>query len=579
MALFQNFPEETPRQFLMSLRKAHLDKRLSYDAHWQLIAEMMQPRRARFSQSDAGVDGSRRNDKIINNSPLIALRVATAGMMAGITSPARRWFRFGTMDPELATWGPVREYLYAVENILLTIFAKSNWYTTLAGTTYKDLLAFGTHCSILESDEDEVIRMFPLPMGEYWLAVNHKGVVDMMGRDFTFTVRQLIRKFGLEKCSNRVKDAYQRGQYEQTVPVLHIIMPNDEYRRGAIGRAGKGAVSVWMETQADDPNEGFLKVSGYDKFPVLGPRWELTNSVSDVYGHCPGMDALGDTKELQHHEAKSMKLLDKMSDPAMNVPDELRASGYTLVPGTSNYIPRTAQGLRAEPAQIIQPQALVAVGERIQGISSRVGQAFYVDLWLDIINSNNVQPRTAREITERHEEKMLQLGPVVNRAEKEILTPGLELTIHHAMRQGLFPPAPRELINMPLGVEYLSVMSQAQRLINVGSTERFIAFAISVSERFPEVTDNVNIDNVALEMGTILGVPPKFLRDPKEVAKIRAARAEKDTMATQAAIAEQATKSLSNMAGAGLINSNSMNQSVGPIAGASMGVPGVSAAN
>lgn len=571
MKIFDNFPEETPRQFLMSLRKALLDKRLSYDAHWKLIAEMMQPRRARFDQGDAGIDGARRNDKIINSSPLIALRVATAGMMAGITSPARRWFRFGTMDPELATWGPVREYLYTIENILLTVFAKSNWYTTLAGAVYKDLLSFGTHCSILEADEEKVIRLYPLPLGEYSLAVDFKGDVNTMHRDFSFTVRQLIKKFGLDNCSQRVKDLYRRGQYEQMVRVAHFIMPNNEYQRGNIGMGGKASVSVWLETEVDDPRAKFLRLKGYEKFPVLGPRWELTNSVSDVYGHCPGMEALGDTRELQHHEAKGMKLLDKMSDPAMNVPEELRASGYTLIPGKHNYIPRTASGIKVEPAQIVSPQALAAVTDRTDRISSRIGQVFFVDLWLQIIGDQRTQPATAREITERHEEKMLQLGPVVNRAEKEILTPGLELAIFHCMRAGLFPPAPKELIDMPLGVEYLSVMSQAQRLINVASTERFIAFAISVSQQFPEVVDTVDIDQVSLEMGTILGVPPKFLRDPDEIKKIREQRAQRDQQQQEVEMAESATKSMSNMASAGMVGPEAVNQGVGPIAGAAMG--------
>lgn len=571
-------PKETPRQFILTWYKNLKGKRNSFDQHYMQMAEMMQPRRARFFASDAGVDGGRRNDKIINNEPLIALRVATAGMMAGITSPARRWFRFTTTDPELAIWGPVRKYLHGVEDILLTIFAKSNWYTTLAGATYKDLLVFGTHCSILEEDTDEVIRLFPLAIGEYVLAVNAKGIVDVMMREIQFTVRQMARKFGIDRCSERVKAQYNEGNYEKMVECIHAIIPNEDWRHGAIGPQGKKYLSLWMEkSNEDDPKAGFLKVGGYDNFPVLAPRWELTNSVSDVYGHSPGMEALGDTSELQHHERKAMKLLDKMADPPMNIPEEMRASQYSLVPGATNYIPRTAQGAKAEPAMVVSPQGLTATTERANGIALRVGKAFYTDLWLQIINDQRTQPRTAREISERHEEKMLQLGPVVNRAEKEILTPGIDLTFYHAALADMLPPAPRELRGAPLGIEYLSVMSQAQRLVNVASTERFVAFAISVSERFPEVVDTVDIDAVSLEMGTILGVPPKFLRDPKQVSRIRNERARKDAAMQQGQMLEQYGKGAKNMAGAlneaGPTGQAAMQQMVGPIASASMGIP------
>ena len=41
-----------------------------------------------------------------------------------------------------------------------------------------------------------------------------------------------------------------------------------------------------------------LGISGYDEFPGMAPRWH-TNS-GDIYGtQCPGMDALGDIKQLQ----------------------------------------------------------------------------------------------------------------------------------------------------------------------------------------------------------------------------------------------------------------------------------------
>jgi hypothetical protein len=572
----QNLAKETPRQFLLRWYKGLMSKRSNFDSHWMEIAEMMQPRRARFFSSDSGVDGGKRNDKIINNEPLIALRVAAAGMMAGITSPARRWFRFTTTDPELGMFGHIREYLHQCEDVLLTIFAKSNFYTTLAGCTYPDLLVFGTHCSILEEDPDEVIRLYPLPIGEYVLMSNDKGVVDGMMREPVFTVRQIVRRFGLENCSKQVQQQYNEAQYEKTVNVVQCIMPNEDYQYGNLGPRGKKWISIWMEkSNEDDPETGFLRVSGYDFFPVLAPRWALTNSVSDVYGHSPGMEALGDAKELQHHEKKAMKLLDKLNDPPMNIPEDLRASSYSLLPGALNYTPRNAgQGNMAQPAMTVQPQALVATDGRISAISIRVGKAFYADLWLQIINDSRAQPRTAREIDERHEEKMLQLGPVVNRAEKELLNPAIDLGFYHAQLAGLMPDPPSELLGAPLGIEYLSVMSQAQRLVNVASSERFMSFVIASSQSFPEALDVVDIDKVCLDMANVLGLSPEFLRDEKAIDQIRQARAQRNQQQMQAAQMAQGAKTVKDLAGAspdgdvrGLAS-----ELVGPVAGTSAGM-------
>lgn len=572
----QNLPRESPRQFILRWYKDLTSKRSNFDSHWMEIAEMMQPRRARFFTSDSGVDGGKRNDKIINNEPLIALRVAAAGMMAGITSPARRWFRFTTTDPELGMFGHVREYLHKCEDVLLTIFAKSNFYTTLAGCVYPDLLVFGTHCSILEEDPDEVIRLYPLPIGEYVLIANDKGVVDGMMREPVFTVRQLVRRFGLANCSTKVKQMYAEAQYEKMVNVVQCIIPNEDYQYGAIGPRGKKFLSIWMEkNNEDDPEVGFLRVAGYDFFPVLAPRWALTNSVSDVYGHSPGMEALGDAKELQHHEKKSMKLLDKLNDPPMNVPEDLRASAYSLLPGATNFIPRTAgQGSTAAPAMLVQPQALVATDQRIANISIRVGKAFYADLWLQIINDSRTQPRTAREIDERHEEKMLQLGPVVNRSEKELLNPAIDLGFFHAQLAGMMPDPPQELLGAPLGIEYLSVMSQAQRLVNVGASERFMSFVIATSQSFPESLDIVDIDKVVLDMAMVLGLSPEFLRDEKALEEIRAARAQRNQQEMQAAQMATAAKTTKDLAGAtpdGDVRTLA-NELVGPVAGTASGM-------
>jgi len=53
-------------------------------------------------------------------------------------------------------------------------------------------------------------------------------------------------------------------------------------------------------------------------------------------------------------------------------------------------------------------------------VENRIERSFYVDLFLMLANSDRRQI-TAREIEERHEEKMLMLGPVLQRLNDELL--------------------------------------------------------------------------------------------------------------------------------------------------------------
>jgi hypothetical protein len=50
---------------------------------------------------------------------------------------------------------------------------------------------------------------------------------------------------------------------------------------------------------------------------------------------------------------------------------------------------------------------------------------------------------TATEVAERHEEKLLMLGPVIERLNNELLYPLVETTFTHMVEGGAIPPAPK----------------------------------------------------------------------------------------------------------------------------------------
>src|SRR5512135_275052 len=91
----------TPSREIYLTRLSQLrDERSTWIQHWQELSDWIYPRRFRYLQTDRN-KGTKRNDKIINNKPTISVRVLQAGMMAGLTSPARPWFRLTTSDPLL----------------------------------------------------------------------------------------------------------------------------------------------------------------------------------------------------------------------------------------------------------------------------------------------------------------------------------------------------------------------------------------------------------------------------------------------------------------------------------------------
>ena len=122
----------------LDILKNQLDsERSSFISHWRDISDYILPRRSRFSITEAN-RGEKKNQKIIDSTATLAARTLRSGMMAGITSPARPWFRLTTPDPDLAEFGAVKKWLDDVQRIMATSYLKSNLYNILP-VMYGDL--------------------------------------------------------------------------------------------------------------------------------------------------------------------------------------------------------------------------------------------------------------------------------------------------------------------------------------------------------------------------------------------------------------------------------------------------------
>ena len=133
------------KRFLENTRAQLMLERSSFLPQWRDLNDFILPRRARFFTSDTN-QGDRRNLKIIDSTATMAVRTLRSGMMSGITSPARPWFKLTTSDPDLADYAPVKKYLEIVDRRMSTVFLRSNLYNVLP-ILYGDIGVFGTALS------------------------------------------------------------------------------------------------------------------------------------------------------------------------------------------------------------------------------------------------------------------------------------------------------------------------------------------------------------------------------------------------------------------------------------------------
>lgn len=525
-------------------------ERSSFDAHWRELSEFILPRRARFTTFEVN-RGTKVHQKIIDSTGTMSARTLRSGMMAGVTSPARPWFRLSTPYPEINEDPEVKAYLYETTRRMETVFLRSNVYNKFP-ILYGDLGVFGTAAMAVMDDDEDVIRCYDFPLGSFYLANDAKLRVRTFIRPFRLTVQQVVERWGNLDAKGQpdfkrdeptvlstfVQDQWTRGNFAAWVEIVHLIQPNVAYDGEKFESQYKRYVQCYYENGKYEA--GFLEETGYDEFPILGARWETSGE--DVYGtNAPGMEALGDVKQLQTGEKRSLQAFEKLINPPMTGPRSLMTQKATVLPGDITYDDPREAGVGFRPTYQItyDPEKFEAKQDRVR---SRIERAFYADLFL-MLDSLDRREITATEIAERKEEKLLAVGPVLEQLNQDVLDPLIERTFNIMQRRGLLPEPPDALHGVALRIEYVSIMAQAQKAVALQQIERFVGFVSQVATVDATILDRVDMDELIEQYTEATGVPPKILRSPEATQQIRQARA-------QAQQQQQAAENAPNIAGA-----------------------------
>lgn len=528
--------------------------RTPWEPVWQGLADFIEPTRLRLSPRN---EGSMSRKNIIDSTGTFALRTLQSGMHSGITSPARPWFRLTTYDPDLKEFAPVKEYLAQVEQRMREVFQSSNIYNAFH-MGYGDLGQFGQSLGILVEDDEKFVRMQQLLHGRFWLARDHTGRVTTMYRTFRWSVQRIVQRFGLERVrrvSTTIASAFDSAKYDDTFDVWHAIEPRLQRDSRSPGRENMPVLSnYWLDAVSHE--DELLEESGFESNPLIGPAWEL--AAEDHYAMSPGQIALADVKMLQKEQQRKLEAIDKIVRPPMTGPTSMKNNPASLLPGAITYAD-DPQGKGFRPAMEVNLR-INELSQDIRETQNRIERAFFADLFLMLANMDGIQPRNTMEIAERKEEKLLQLGPVLENIYDGQLGPVIDRTYEILNRRGELPPPPQELQNTDLKIEYISMLAQAQKAVATGAIDRVWAFAGNVAAMRPDVLDKLDADQTIDEYADMLGVNPSIVVSDDDVAKLREARAQQQQAAQNAEMAAQVAPAVKQSAEAASVLSEATQQ-------------------
>lgn len=490
-------------------------ERNMWEPNWRECGDYYLPRRyVWLMDSAARAKRSITNPLILDSTGTNAARILASGMMNGITSPSRPWFRLRISGFEDDLNLKERVWLDEVQRRMIHIMAESNFYNALA-VLYLDLVIFGTATLIIYEDTESVIRCYNPALGEFYLGQSARLQVNTFSREITLNLSQVVEQFGEENLSDTLKNAYKQGgaQLLREVKITHLIEPN----KGEFAIA-KSFAYTDMYWETGGPKGQLLSARGFNEFPVIAVRWEL--SANDVYGSCPAMDALGDVKQLQQESMEKGKSLNIMNTPPLLADIQLQNRASAFMPRGVTFIAGLNAGnVGAKPVYQIQPP----IGEMmmdIRDIQARIRETFNNDLFQMISQLDTV--RTATEIDARREEKLVRLGSVLERFENEALDPAIKRIYAIMDRMGLLPEAPESIADRDIEIQYQSILTTAQSAVAAIPTERFVQFVGGLAAAYPKAMNIPNWEALIRDYGRDIGVPSKNINPIEETSEANA---------------------------------------------------------
>ena len=514
-------------------------------------------------------------DDIIDTTATQAYSITRAGMMAGITSPARRWMRSVTppAGPGQLPNDDDTDWLQYYDDTLFRFWDDSDVYQLFSGLHAENLL-FGTcagYGTEVPGDLDHPFVWVQMLAGEYCISENANGYVDTIYRDLTMTVRQLVETFGKEAVSLQVQEAYNYGRWDDKIPVVQHFGPTpwtDRY-------LGTGDEPRWQEvlferdkTPPDDQIPGkYLRRTEFVESPAFCGRWDKGGS--SPWGMSPGMEALPDVKQLQESEEKKGIALSLLINPPLQGPPSTMNSRISSLPGDVNFVEGLeGAGKGLMPVYQIQPRLQEFAADQ-ELTRARIRRSLHSDLFLAFTERPGVQPLNESEIWERKEEKLLGLGPVMDRLDREIIRRVVLISTDYLMRTGQLEQPPETL--REVDIEYMNVIAVAQRTQGLTAISDTVSFITSYGQQQAAAGREATALDHLSERDTIQlfadrrGADPRILTSMDEVEEVQEQRAQARAQMAELEAAQQQAATAKDMAAAEELSSRTV-QDQGPLA-------------
>ncbi len=501
-----------------------------WETLWRDIASYVVPRRAPGMAGTMQSPGTSNEALLFDTTAVRANMTLANGQLAWMSPLEAPWFAFEPPSMTKESGDAARQWLAKATEVARNDLAVSNFYTSVH-EFYLDRGAFGTACLYVEPGKRNTLNVQTWPVGSFVIDEDENGIVDTVIREFRLTPRQAVQKFGEENVSAKIRKAVADGgaKAHDRINFLHAIYPREDAERDGKKLDGPNMPIASIYLEADGGH--ICSVGGYEEMPVMVSRYlEWGSSTGGMYGWSPAFAALPEARQVNFLQKMMDALAEKMAFPPVLAPEGLEGEIDPNAMGVTYF----SQDLQGSLPREWMTAGRYDVGlARIQERQKAINDAFHVDLFQMFAQLS--KQMTAREVSERAQEKLIQFSPTFSRLTSELFNPLLERVFAILLRNGGFGAVPAEMIVpvdkergfvAPPKMQYSSRIALALRALPVVAYSRTIERVSALAQIAPQVLDNYDFDKAERDTAMQDGLPPAYLRSETDRDEMRATRRE-----------------------------------------------------
>jgi len=524
------------------------NERSNFDDRWEAMAPFVAPSRKGINALFA--PGVKQTLGVYDSTTMAAAEISSQFVAGHTINPAQLWFGLKMRNEEISQLDPVKEWLEESRDRMLKNLAASMFYAE-APESLIDYVGFGTGSLLMEELPQPVnktiegFRGFFVhadKIGRFVIAEGPDGLVDTEMREFKFTVRQTMDRWGQDSLPENMKQALAKGEIDKQFTFIHDIEPRPKTDRKG-GSLGMPWLSVWVEKDS----KHIVNESGYNLFPAAVPRYQKTPG--EVMGRGRGDLAFPDAWTL--NTAKRMGFEDwalKIRPPVLSRHDSVIGS-LKLVPAGLTSI-NTHGGRIQDQIVPFQTGSHPEVSQiKEEELRRSIRQIFFVDQILALMEVQKTQ-MTATEILTKMDLLFRLLGPVYGRLQREWLTAIVDISFDLMLDAGALSPPPEEVFDTDgtIDVEFFNPIAKAQRAGDIDAINLAINDLAPMGQLFPQIWDGLDPDKLRAHVFDVRGVPAKVVRTEEEIGVVREAREEQDQQENQMAQLKEGSEVARNVA-------------------------------